>query len=98
MNPISNSPTIAPVPGPDDPAPASVASELVRAVLVGGGMETRLKQTLQGIGQRDFDVSSADLLRLQFQNAELSVWTGTVDASIPSGYAPLKDAAGKLAS
>ncbi|WP_146039686.1 MULTISPECIES: hypothetical protein [unclassified Variovorax] len=73
-----------------------MTSVLAHAVLVSGALEERMAQTLRNMSERGFDVSAADLLKLQLQRTDLSVWTNTVSGSIVDIYAPLKEAASKM--
>lgn len=75
-----------------------MTSVLAHAVLVSGELEQRMGQTLRNMSERGLDVSSADLLQLQLQRTDLSVWTKMVSESILDIYTPLKDAAAKMSS
>jgi hypothetical protein len=94
-SPVATAPVLAPVSLPD-PDSTRMTSVLAHAVLVSGELEQRMAQTLRNMSEGSFDVSSADLLKLQLQGTDLSVWTKTVSASILDIYAPLKEAAGKM--
>lgn len=97
-SPVSTAPVLAPtsLTADADAGATRMASVLAHAVLVSGELEQRMAQTLRDMSERGFDVSAADLLKLQLQGTDLSVWTKTVSASILDIYTPLKDAAGKM--
>ncbi|MDR6536958.1 hypothetical protein [Variovorax soli] len=94
--PIAPAPVSAAKPVTADADSLSGVSSLAHAVLVSGGIEERMGQTLRTMSDQNFDVSAADLLKLQSEHAELSVWTETVSGSIHALYAPLKEAANKI--
>ena len=96
-SPVSTVPVLAPASlTAVDADSTRMTSVLAHAVLVGGELEQRMAQTLRNMSERGFDVSSADLLKLQLQSADLSVWTKTVAASIFDIFTPLKDVASKM--
>lgn len=95
-SPFSTAPVLAPVSLTADADATRMTSVLAHAVLVSGELEQRMAQTLRNMSEQGFDVSSADVLKLQFQGTDLSVWTKLVSASILDIYAPLKDASAKM--
>jgi len=94
--PIATAPVSAAMPLTADADSPRMTSALAHAVVVSGELEQRMSQTLSNMGDQGFEVSAADLLKLQLQHAELSIWTETVSGSTHALYAPLKEAAGKI--